>query len=135
MREKAVHEGRNIKRIREIIDMKQDELALELNMSQQAVSQLEQKSKIDESILKDVAIALRVPVEAIRNYDEDSAISFISNNFHDQSSAVNYYPTFNSVEKWLEALDEIKKLQQEKIELYERMLKEKNEMIEQLLKK
>ncbi len=43
MAEKIIHEGRNVKRIREILGIKQDALAFELGLSQQAISQLEQK--------------------------------------------------------------------------------------------
>ena len=44
---KTVHEGKNIKRIREILGIKQDALAIELGLSQQAISQLEQKETLD----------------------------------------------------------------------------------------
>ena len=40
-----VHQGHNVKRIREILGIKQDALAIKLGLSQQAVSQLEQKEK------------------------------------------------------------------------------------------
>lgn len=36
-----MHEGRNVKRIREILGVKQDTLANELGISQQSISQLE----------------------------------------------------------------------------------------------
>ena len=52
MTEKTIHEGRNVKRIRELMGIKQDTLALELGLSQQAVSALEQKEKIDENMRK-----------------------------------------------------------------------------------
>ena len=57
------------------------------------------------------------------------AINIISNtiNNHDQSAVIQYNPVFNPLEKWLEALEENKKL-------YERLLKEKDEMIERLEK-
>lgn len=38
------------------------------------------------------------------------------------------------MEKWLESLEQIKKLNEEKIALYERMLKEKDEMMEMLVR-
>jgi DNA-binding XRE family transcriptional regulator len=39
MGEKVVHEGRNVKRIREILGIKQEALAMDLGLSQQAISQ------------------------------------------------------------------------------------------------
>jgi transcriptional regulator with XRE-family HTH domain len=122
MQDKPVHEGRNVKRIREILGIKQDALAMDLGLSQQAISQLEQKEALDADMLSKIATVLKVPVEAIKNFDEQAAINIIATNFnsHDHSTmnGVNYYPTFNPMDKI--------------VELYERMLKDKNEMIEKL---
>ena len=119
MASQPAHEGRNVKRIREILGIKQDALAYDLGLSQQAISQLEQKEALDAEMLEKIAAALKVPVEAIKNFDEQAAINVISNTFHDQSANnVNYQCTFNPLDKM--------------VELYERMLKDKNEMIEKL---
>lgn len=63
-------------------------------------------------------------------------VNIISNTFNHQSNGYNYYPVFNinQMEKWLESLEQIKKLNEEKIALYERMLKEKDEMMEMLVR-
>lgn len=125
MTEKTIHEGRNVKRIREILGMKQDALAIELGLSQQAISALEQKEVIDEKILIDVAKILKVPVEAIKNMTDDAAANFI-NTFNDNSinngPLGNFQCTFNPIEKWVEAVEENKKL-------YAALLKEKDEKI------
>ncbi len=119
MADKPIHEGRNVKRIREILGIKQDALAMDLGLTQQAISQLEQKEALDAEMLEKIAAVLKVPVEAIKNFDEQAAINVISNTFHDQSANnVNYQCTFNPLDKM--------------VELYERMLKDKNEMIERL---
>jgi transcriptional regulator with XRE-family HTH domain len=124
--EKTIHEGRNVKRIREMLGIKQETLALELgdDWNQKKISLLEGKETIEPQLLDEVAKALKVPVEAIKNFDEEKAINIISNTFtsNDASTlnAINYYPTFNPVDKI--------------IELYERMLKDKDEMIEELKK-
>lgn len=135
MTDKAVHEGRNVKRIREILGIKQDALAMELGLSQQAVSALEQKEKIDEKILADVAKILHVPAEAIKNMTDDSAANFI-NTFNDNSvnnaPLGNYNCTFNPLDKFVEQVEENKKLftallkeKDEKIALLEKMLNSK----------
>lgn len=126
--EPKIHQGRNVKRFREMLGIKQEALAFELgdDWNQKKISLLEQKESIESALLQEIADALKIPVEAIRNFDEDQAITFISNTFnnHDQSSGMNYHPTYNinPFEKWLEAMEENKKL-------YERMLKEKDDMI------
>lgn len=135
--EHTIHQGRNIKRFREMLGIKQDALASELgeDWTQKKVSLLEQKDTIEPGILQQVAVALNIPVQAIENFDEQDAISIISNTFtsHDSSTlnAVNHQCTFDPLDKWLEVLDENKKL-------YERLLqseKEKVQMLERLINK
>jgi len=89
-----IHQGRNVKRIREIPGIKQDALAFDLNLSQQAISQLEQKESIDPALLEEISKALKVPVEAIKNFDEEKAVNIISNTFH-ESAFINSTGTFN----------------------------------------
>jgi transcriptional regulator with XRE-family HTH domain len=128
-----IHEGRNLKRFREMLSIKQDALAFELgeDWNQQKISLLEQKEKIDSDILEQVAAILQIPAEAIRNFDEEKTINIITNTYHDfkDSAFVNNgnTPTFN-----VNPIEEIRKLHDEKMALYERMLKEKDEMTERL---
>ena len=129
MTEKTVHEGRNVKRIREMFGIKQDALAFDLGISQQAISLLEQKEKIDDKILDDVARILKIPVHAIKNMTDESTTNFI-NTFNDQSG-FNYQCTFNPLEKYIEAMEENKRL-------YERLLqveREKSALLERMIDK
>jgi transcriptional regulator with XRE-family HTH domain len=120
-----IHEGRNLKRFREMMSVKQDALAFELgeDWNQQKISLLEQKEKIDSDILEQVAAILKIPAEAIRNFDEEKAVNIISNTF-DNGSAI--YQTNNN------PIDKLMQLHEEKIALYERMLREKDEMMGRL---
>lgn len=127
--EQKIHEGRNVKRFREMLGIKQEALAYELgeDWSQKKVSLLEQKETIDTALLQQISDALKIPVEAIQNFDEEAAINVISNTFnnHDHSSpqfasVINNTPNFNPLDKM--------------VELYERMLQQQKEMIEKLEK-
>jgi transcriptional regulator with XRE-family HTH domain len=137
-REKHIHQGRNVKRFREMRGLKQEGLAWELgeDWTQKKVSLLEAKEEIEPAILEQVARVLKMPVEAFTDLDEEGPINIISNTFtsHDHSTSIGYKSSFNFNvgDKWLESLEEIKKLNNEKIALYERMLKDKNDMIERL---
>ena len=128
---KKIHEGRNVKRFREMLGIKQDALAADLgdDWNQQKVSLLEQKETIDPALLQQISSALKIPAEAIQNFDEDSAINIIANTItnNDNGAVVNNYPTFHPIDKLVQ-------LHEEKIALYERMLKEKDEMMERLEK-
>lgn len=131
---KKIHEGRNVKRFREMLGIKQDALAFELgeDWNQQKISLLEQKETIDTALLQQISGALKIPVEAIQNFDEEQAIYNISCNFSDYAVNNNGVNIQN-----INPLTEIKQLHEEKMALYERMLKEKDEMIsrlEQLIK-
>lgn len=129
MTEKTIHEGRNVKRIREILGIKQDALAMELGLSQQAISALEQKEALDKDMLDKVAKAMKVTPESIKTFSEESVVNVISNTFtsHDTSTmnAVNYYPTFNALDKMVELYDALLKSEREKIALLEKMLDKK----------
>jgi transcriptional regulator with XRE-family HTH domain len=126
--EHKIHEGRNVKRFREMLGLKQEALAAELGdeWTQKKVSLLEAKESVESGLLKRIAEVMKIPIEAFKNFDEEQAIYNISCNFSDQAM-LNNYPTFHPI-------DEIKKLHEEKIDLYERMLKEKEEMILRLEK-
>ncbi|SDF12880.1 Helix-turn-helix domain-containing protein [Dyadobacter soli] len=128
--DRTIHEGRNLKRFREMLGIKQDHLAFELgeDWNQQKISLLEQREKIDSEILEQVSAILKIPAEAIRNFDEEKAVNIISNTFNSEAYYVgNPQATFH-----VNPIDEIRKLHYEKIELYERMLREKDEMIGRL---
>ena len=76
--------------------------------------------------MEQIAKTLKVPVEAIKNFNEEAAIYNIQNNYegstlhHSAKYQYNYQPTFNPIDKM--------------VELYERMLKDKDAMIEELRK-
>ncbi len=130
--EQKIHQGKNVKRFREILNIKQDALAYDLgeDWNQKKISILEQKDVIEESLLKQISAVLRIPVEAFQNFDEEQAINIISNTFHKGAVANNsghINCTFNPVDKIVQLYDE-------KIALYERMLKEKDEMMARLEK-
>jgi transcriptional regulator with XRE-family HTH domain len=129
-----IHEGRNVKRFREMLGIKQEALAYDLgeDWNQKKISLLEQKETIETPLLQQIASALKIPVEAFQQFDEEQAINIISNTFHDFkdnaiASAMNYQCSFNPIDKIVELYDE-------KIALYERMLKEKEEMMTRLEK-
>ncbi|HFK5546323.1 TPA: helix-turn-helix domain-containing protein [Elizabethkingia anophelis] len=131
--EHKIHQGRNVKRFREMLGIKQEALAFDIggDWNQKKVSLLEQKEVIEDALLQQIAEVLKIPVEAIQNFDEEQAVNIISNTFNIEKDAYigNSQPTFN-----INPVEEIKKLHEEKIALYERMLKEKDEMMVRLEK-
>jgi len=143
---KRVHEGRNVKRFREMIGLKQDAMAYELGgeWSQKRISVLESKEKIEDDVLAEIAKVLKIPEEAIRNFDEETAILNINNNFETVASGAlvavgandnNFSYSdliINPIEKWVETLDQLKVVLDKNEALYERLLKSEQEKVELL---
>lgn len=135
---KPKHIGRNISRIRELRDMKQDALAMAMGVSQQTISNIENSETIDEDKLQEIARALGVTSEAIKSFSEESVINYF-NTFNDSdftNSQVafghNNYCNFNPLDKLIEVYDEKEKLyerllqaEKDKIDYLERILKDK----------
>ena len=139
---KKVHEGRNVKRFREMLSIKQEVLAYELGgeWSQKRISVLESKEKIEDDVLAEIAKVLKVPEEAIRNFDEEKAICNIQNNYEGSNVGAGPGPvetiyndfSVNPIEKWVETLEELKASQAENVKLYERLLQSEKEKVELL---
>jgi len=123
---KPNHIGRKISRIRELRDMKQEALAQALGTNQQAISIMENSETIEEEKLIEVAKALGVSVEAIKNFSEEGVINYfntfneaVANNNFGRQDTCNFNP-----------LDKV-------VELYERLVqaeKDKNDYLEKLYK-
>jgi transcriptional regulator with XRE-family HTH domain len=131
MAEPTIHIGKKISRIRELRGMKQEALAAELGISQQAVSKIEQSAEVEESSLEKIAKALGVNSATIKSFDDDKAINIFSNIYNDNSSILGTY-NFNPLDKLMTALEDNQKLYDEKVALLERLLaseKEKNELL------
>ncbi|MAN25791.1 helix-turn-helix transcriptional regulator [Mesonia sp.] len=97
------HLGKNISFIRELREMKQSTLAMELGISQQSVSSIENSAEISEERLEQIANVLAVDKQVIINLSKQHLLNQIVENVQNSSTL-----HFNAVEKI--------------IELYERLL-------------
>ena len=129
--EHTIHQGRNVKRFREMLGIKQEALALDLgeDWNQKKISLLEQKETIENQLLEKISEVLKIPVEAFQNFDEEQAVNLISCTFSDNAMFNNRIEVQN-----INPIDKIVQLHEEKIALYERMLREKDEMMSRLEK-
>ena len=121
----VIHHGRNIKRLREMLGIKQEAIAVELNITQQAMSKLERKEQIEDETLERISKVLKMPVESIKNFSDESAINVIASTFND-SSFVGYKPTFNPLDKVIELYERMLKSEREKVALLEKLLEKKD---------
>lgn len=113
--------------------MKQEALALALGTNQQAISIMENSETIEEDKLIEVAKALGVSVEAIKNFSEEGVINYFNTYYDTKDSTFNSgshsgnYCTFHPLDKLMESVEENRKL-------YERLLKSEQDKIEYLEK-
>ncbi|MGG9960197.1 XRE family transcriptional regulator [Ferruginibacter sp. SUN106] len=133
----TIHHGRNVKRFREMLGIKQEALAHSMgeDWNQKKISLLESKEVIDDALLEQVAGIFKVPAVAIRNFDEERAVYNIQNNYEGSNTNASHINTNNTdctinyTDRWIEALDKMEKI-------FERLLqveKEKNELLQKLL--
>jgi len=118
---KKSNHGANVCRWREWRGINQDVLAEQIGVSQATLCKYEKKETLDQETLEKIATALNIPVEAITEIEFGTAINIVANtftDFKDNAVANQNYPTFNTFDKITE--------------LYERMLKEKDSVIELL---
>ncbi|MHC0443014.1 helix-turn-helix domain-containing protein [Flavobacterium sp. 3-210] len=125
---KPNHMGRKISRIRELKDMKQEALAQAMGTNQQAVSILENSETIDDEKLKEVAKALDVSVEAIKNFSDEGVINYfntfneaVANNNFGRQDTIN----FNPIDKVVELYERLVQAEKDKVEYLEKLLKDK----------
>lgn len=126
--EKTIHHGQNIKRFRDMLGIKQEVLANRMgdDWSQFKISRLESQEEIKDDILGQVAKALEIPVEAIKNFDEKAAIVCIQSNHQGanaENGTIGNYLTYHNCN--FHAIDKL-------VELIGKMIKEKDEIIAKL---
>jgi transcriptional regulator with XRE-family HTH domain len=128
---KPNHIGRKISRIRELRDMKQEALAQAMGISQQTISAIENSETIDDEKLIEVAKALGVSAEAIKNFSDEAAINYFNTLYdHSKSGSQGAFAnncSFHPLDKMIEAFEENKKL-------YERLLQAEKDKLEYLEK-
>ncbi|MXO05732.1 helix-turn-helix domain-containing protein [Flavobacterium sp. HBTb2-11-1] len=124
---KPKHIGRNISRIRELKGMKQEALAMAIGVTQQTVSNIEASENVDDEKLNQIAEALGVSVEAIKNFSEEVVFNIIGNTFKDHGAIPiittgDYNCTFNPLDKVVELYERLVQAEKDKVEYLEKLL-------------
>lgn len=124
-----VHHGHNVKRLREIMGIKQFALADSCNWSQQQMSKLENSETIEDETLGIIAKELGVTSEFIKNFNSDNAIYNIQSNniFNDHAvnSSQHSYPhiEYHPVDQLVQLLEKYLKDDQRKAAQIESLTK------------
>jgi transcriptional regulator with XRE-family HTH domain len=104
-----MHIGKNITKIRELLGVKQEALAISLKISQQTISKIEQTENLRDNTIERIANALGVSTSMVYKYSDQLLIDFLK----EAISGADLPKEQPSIH--LPALEKI-------IELYERML-------------
>ena len=133
VKDKKVHQGLNVSKIRRYEDIKQEDLAEKLGVSQQFISQLEQQREIGRDYLVKIAAILKVAPEVIENMEE-TPVSVVIENNNFENGGIGYIGEVNELNQ--HPVEKIIELTKENTSLYERMMgneKEKVALLEKLL--
>ncbi len=109
----SLSRGRKIERVRKLRGWTQSDLAEKLGVSKQAISKLEQAENIGDEKLSDVAMALGVTFEGLRDFTEDKVL-YNTNNFYENCGV-----TASNIVANVETINNPLK---ETIEMFERQL-------------
>jgi transcriptional regulator with XRE-family HTH domain len=109
----SLSRGRKIERVRKLRGWTQSDLAGKLGVSKQAISKLEQAENIGDEKLNEVAIALGVTFEGLRDFTEDKVL-YNTNNFFENCGV-----TASNIVANVETINNPLK---ETIEMFERQL-------------
>lgn len=126
---KMVHHGHNVKRARKEKNMKQETLSSLVNLTQSAVSKYESMKMIEDKVLEKFAKALDIPVEDLKTLEEEAPMMVFENNTNniETVNGGNIGPSGYEYSTINNPLDKIN-------DLFERLLKEKDERIAMLEK-
>lgn len=120
----SLHKGLKMERLRKLRGMTQSDLASKLGVTKQAVSKLEQSENISDEKLKEIAKALEVTFEGLRDFSEEKVL-YNTNNFYENCgvTATNISSNIENIHNPLK----------ETIEMFERQLQAaRKELIEAL---
>lgn len=79
-----IHQGKNVKRFREMLGIRQEGLADQLGSewNQKRISLIESREVVEPNLLKAIAEVLKIPVQVLENFDEQAAINYFNTFTH-----------------------------------------------------
>ena len=117
-----MHQGHNVKRLREILEIKQYILAFGIGCSQQALSRIEGQEIIKDEMLIKISVELRISKEIIKDYNIDDVLRNLLNKLSEKGVSNDSH---NLSDKTIELYERIIQEKDEKIKLLERLCQEK----------
>ena len=121
----TVHHGHNCRRIREASNISLEDLAKKIKISVPQLSEYEEKEILEDPVIESLADALGVKPETIKNLTEDTVNNYMIQHNYDGSNSGAGNVSVQTVTSTF-SFNPIEKI----VELYERIIKEKDSTIE-----
>lgn len=104
-KEKAPHQGENVKRFRLLRGIKQGEFARKTGFCVKWLGELEKRAIIEEKTLQKLADQLQVHIDILKKYTDDCEVQInVSGEHVNRSGYLPYYTENNDVEKFMELM-------------------------------
>lgn len=118
-----IHQGKNVKRFREMLGIRQEGLADQLGpeWNQKRISLIESRERVEPDLLKSIAEALKIPVQVLENFDEQAAINYFNtftNSIYAHGDGTANTINLDPINALVEAMQELKTVYGEIRELY-----------------
>lgn len=104
------HQGRQVKHVMDLCNVSIDELCIGIKMEKPELLEMLSKETIDDEFLNRIAHYLKVPVDLIKNFNED--LKFSTNIHSSNNTIINYNHMINqnSVESITQIYEVVKNL-------------------------
>ena len=134
-----IHQGRNIRFFRNAKNMKQEDFAERLGVSQPIVTRLEKQDVVDAAMLLKCAEILGVSADTLKEFDPETMFNNFTyhiDKIENTNGAISLSKDGVTPTNYNYPLEKLMEMHRENIELYERLLqaeKEKNAIFEKML--
>lgn len=131
----SVHHGHIIRRLRVNKGLNQQDLGTNVGLSQQSISDYEKKRVIEDEILARFAKYFKIPLEDLKEMEEDKPSMFIENNvFETSGNSTSNNLGYNETEGSYNTtnncpIEKIAQLYEDKITLLNLLLKDEKEKV------
>jgi len=117
-----MHIGKNIRKLRDFREIKQETVARELNMTQQNYSRIEQLEDIEDEMLQNIARIIGYPVDVIKNLEQEGTQNIFNSGTIDNS----IFQQYNTNKELIDLYERMIQLQKENAALLEQLQQKAN---------
>jgi len=133
------HQVRNVRFFRNLKNMKQEDFAERIGVTQPVVTKIERQSVLDPPMLLKCAEVLGISVDILKDFDPEKMVdnfTYHIDKIENSNGSLSFSKEGSPPTNYYYPIEKIMELNQKNAELYERLLqteKEKNALLERML--